>query len=156
MAHCIVEDRQGRVWFDFYDRLVRFDGSNWKIYPLPKGQRTNPYQARSLVLLADGRVVLHAAEGIAFLVFNPGSESFASFPSPDRGSIWAMSAAVEGGVWMETVDSARRHRLNLFDGAGFRFITDWEEKQWPLGAMKFIQESKRFGLLAGGTMGLGA
>jgi signal transduction histidine kinase/CheY-like chemotaxis protein/streptogramin lyase len=156
LVHCILEDREGRVWFDFNDRLVRFDGSAWKIYRLPKGQRTNPYQTRSLLLLPDGRIVLHVLEGTHFLIFDPARERFATHQAPTGGSIWTMSSAQAGGVWMESVDSGLRHRLARFDGEGFHLLNAWQETEWPVGAMKFIQESGRLGLLVGGTMGLGA
>ncbi len=156
LVHSIVEDRQGRVWFDFNDRLVRFDGSAWKIYPLPKGQRTNPYQARSLIPLADGRIVLHVLKGGQFLLFDPARERFAAHPAPAGGSIWTMSSAKGGGAWMETIDPAGRHRLDRFDGRDFHPLTYWQEAEWPVGAMKFILESDRLGVLVGGTMGLGA
>jgi signal transduction histidine kinase/CheY-like chemotaxis protein len=154
-VHCIVEDKHGSVWFDFNDRLIRFDGRAWKIYPLPKGEQTNPYQTRTLIVLQDGRIVLHTLQGHHFLVFDPAGERYEMFPSPAGPSIWAMSAARNGGVWMESVDAARHHRLDLFDGKTFRFHSAWEESEWPAGALKIIQESAQLGLLVGGTMGLG-
>jgi signal transduction histidine kinase/DNA-binding response OmpR family regulator len=154
-VHCIVEDGQGRVWFDFGDDLVRFDGRAWKVYPLPKGEQTNPYPTRSLILLADGRLVLNTMFGLHFLVFDPDRERFDTLASPAGPPIWTMSPARDGGVWMETVDAARDHRLDVFDGRGFRYVTSWKEVEWPIGALKIVLESSRLGLLAGGTMGLG-
>jgi len=155
IVHCIVEDHRGRVWFDFEDQLVRFDGSAWKVYPLPRHERTNPYQTRSLVVLGDGRIVLQTLDGRHCLIFNPELDRFEVIPSPARSSISAMSASRDGGVWMETVDEGRIHRLDRFDGKEFHFVTAWEESDWPIGATKFVYESRRLGLIAGGTMGLG-
>jgi ligand-binding sensor domain-containing protein len=41
-VHGAIEDSLHRIWFDFNDRIVRFDGRSWKTYLLPGGQRTNP------------------------------------------------------------------------------------------------------------------
>lgn len=155
MVHCIVEDRQGRVWFDFTDRLVRYDGITWKIYPLPDGEQTNPYQSNSIFTMPDGRIVLHALKGHHFFIFDPVREKFQAVDSPAGPSIWAMSPSRSGGVWMESVDGARHHRLHLFDGKSFQLITEWQESDWRLGALKQIYESKNMGLMLAGTMGLG-
>ncbi len=155
-VHTIVEDRKGRVWFDFSDRLVRFDGRAWKIYPLPKGEEINPYQPQNAIPLADGRIVLHTIHGDHFLVLDPATERFETVPTPAGPPIWAMAAAKDGGVWMESVDSARHHRLDRFDGRAFHFVTAWEEAQMPAGGLKTVYESRRLGLLLGGSMGLGS
>ena len=155
-VHSIAEDSKGRVWFDCNDRLASFDGRSWAIHPLPKGQETNPYQARTLFPLADGRILLHVRTGEVFLAFDPERGSFQRVPIGSGYTVWAMSAARNGGVWMEIRNQANHHRLELYDGKNSRLITEWEEGDWPVGAVKIILETSRFGVLLGGTMGLGA
>jgi signal transduction histidine kinase/CheY-like chemotaxis protein len=155
-VHGIAEDGLGRVWFDCNDRLARFDGSQWKIYPLPHGEVTNPYQSSTIIPLGDGRIVVHGLQGHHFLIFDPATERFEQRPSPDGPSVWAMSPAAGGAVWMESVDAGRRHSLSWFDGRSFRHISSWAEDARPIGAPKVIFESPRLGLVVGGTMGLAA
>ncbi len=155
LVHCIIEDQQKRVWFDFSDHLVSFDGTAWKIYRFPKDEQTNPYQARSLVLLPDGRIAVHTLRGDHFLIFDPARRTFTFHPAPAGPSIWAMSQANDGGVWMESVDAVRNHRLDHFDGAKFQFIGSWREDEFPVGSTKQFLEAPQFGLLVGGTRGLG-
>jgi len=155
-VHGISEDGVGRVWFDFNDRLVRFDGEHWKIYLLPPGEVTNPYQSSTVIPLRDGRMVVHVLQGHHFLIFDPSTERFEQRPSPDGPSVWAMSPAAGGAVWMESVDGERRHALSWFDGHSFRHISSWAEDARSVGAPKVIYESRRLGLLVGGTMGLAA
>ena len=153
LVHSIVEDR-GTVWFDFDDRLIGYDGHNWLTRMLPNGEQTNAYQSRAVIPMADGRLVLHVFRGEHFLIFDPASGRFEQRRSPAGPGIWAMSAARDGGVWMESVDSIRTHRLHHFDGKNFKLHSVWHESDWPAGAVKIIYESKELGLLVGGTMGL--
>ena len=155
-VHSIAQDAKGRIWFDCNDRLASFDGRSWTVHLLPSGQETNPYQARTLFPLANGRIILHVRTGERFLAFDPDGGSFQAVPLPAGFKVWAMSVARNGGVWMETRNSANHHRLELYDGRKFQLVTEWEEDDWPLGAIKIILETRQFGLLLGGTMGLGS
>jgi signal transduction histidine kinase/CheY-like chemotaxis protein len=155
-VHGIVEDRHGRVWFDCSDRLARFDGHNWKLYRLPAGEATNPYQSTTLALLRDGRLVIHVLNGEHFLIFDPSTERFTAHNSPAGQGIWAIARASADRVWVESIDAARHHRLHLYDGQTFQEHSSWSESEWPTGAPKAIRETAELGLLEGGTMGLGA
>ena len=170
-ARYITQDRRGQLWFDFVDRLVRFDGRNWKVFLLPAPDRTNPYMPQTLFPLPDGRVMIHTFMGHHFLIFDPQTGRFELHPSPEGregwapspvmdghgGSpgIWAMSAAKDQGVWTVTRDTGDRFALHLFDGKGFRFITTWTAADWAAGCPKIVFESKEFGLLLGSGAGLG-
>jgi signal transduction histidine kinase/CheY-like chemotaxis protein len=156
LVHSIVEDGAGRVWFDFNDKLVSYDGKSWHIFPLPKGEKTNPYQARTLFVLRDGRILLHVIEGRHFLIFSPKTGKFETRDFlPDLPiSIWDVSSASNGDVWMESVAADGRHTLLLFDGLKPKVVTSWKESDFSVGAMKQIYASKELGVLLGGTMGL--
>ena len=150
----VVEDKAGRVWFNFTDRLVSFDGHAWKTYPLPNGVVTSLYQPKTLFLLPDGRIVVHANVGDQVLMLDPRNGRFQTIPSPGKDGIWTMADAGKKGVWIDNADIPR-HRLDLFDGKNFRPYATWQESEWPLGAPKVVYDSSRLGLLIGGTMGLG-
>jgi signal transduction histidine kinase/CheY-like chemotaxis protein/ligand-binding sensor domain-containing protein len=168
----ITEDRRGRLWFDSVDRLVRFDGRRWRSFPLPAGERSNPYQPQTLFAMPDGRVVIHTYRGDHFLIFDPRTERFQFHASPAgretwtpsppkdsegvRPSIWAMSgAAGQNGAWTITREAGDRFALYWFDGRGFRFTAHWSAADWPASSPKAVYESREFGLLLGSGAGLG-
>ncbi len=155
-VRCIIGDKSGRVWFDFSDRLVSFDGNAWKTFLYPNNETTNAYQTETLNLLPTGAIVVHSAVGNHIVVFDPEAGAFSIHPTPALADVWAMAAAGDGEIWMDLVDSLRHHRLYSFDGKAFHFKTDWDDSAWPVGAIKTMRLFPGLGLLAGGTMGLGA
>jgi signal transduction histidine kinase/CheY-like chemotaxis protein len=173
-ARSIMEDRRGQLWFDFVDRLVRFDGRNWKTVPLPPEERSNPYQPQTLFPLPDGLVVIQTYRGDHFLIFDPRKGSFDLHPSPagradwapsptkdpsggaNASGIWAMSGRKDRkGVWTVTREAGDQFALYSFDGKGFRFTTSWSGADWLAGSPKVVFESKESGLLLGSGAGLG-
>lgn len=105
---CIVQDRNGVMYFANYEGLLTFDGSFWKIYPLP-----NKTVVRSLALGNDNKIYVGSQADFGYFAPNPnGSLTYHSLKSllPDKSKTFTE-------VW-ETIsfgnDLFFRTRENIF------------------------------------------
>lgn len=154
-VHAIMEDSRHVVWFDAGDKLIAFDGQNWRRFPLPHGEVTNPYQTYSVMELQDGRLALHTLIGTHVLILDPKTGEFKPQELPPGQTAWGMSGDAAGGVWIATASNTGERRLYRFDGHNMDHLASWSEARVTLGAPKMIYRSSRLGLLIGGTELLG-
>jgi signal transduction histidine kinase/ActR/RegA family two-component response regulator len=120
-VHSIVEDRQGRLWFSATEYVLALNGVTWRSYRLPAGMRTHTVQTRSILAMADGRIlvkVLKADVVEMVLILDPATGQFRQLAAPDDSEIAVIAPRRDGTYWVWT---KFRRRLYIFDGHTFLF-----------------------------------
>ena len=122
--HAVAEDSGGRLWFAATRWLLELDGSLWKRYRLPLGFETHTVQTNSVILMANGRILVkavHPDRSDAALIFDPQTGRFAELVHPGDRHITLVYPRPAGGVWVATeVPGSPGFRLEIYDGANFQ------------------------------------
>ncbi len=104
--------------------LIRYDNSNWKSWPLPKGETSWAIFAEGLQALPDGRLVVRVTAS-HLLVFDPATGRYKTTPYPESKVIRLIAPGPEGQVLAEAIDpETKKTSLELFDGDRFRPFAD--------------------------------
>src|SRR5262249_43625062 len=105
--HALAQDRDGYLWLGTDDGLVRFDGTDFVLWPLNDGA---PAQRRVRALLAgaDGSLWI-AGSGVKRML----SGQIVTYGAPDgftADPIIALAEEPDGTVWAGSPDGALRFR----------------------------------------------
>ncbi len=147
-----IEDRQGRLWLCYADRLVSFDNGSIRQHPLPP--ETALYNSGGPVLLASGSMVFLPSDRRRLLVFDPDRGTFRQFPHPHGNQFVAIGPGRGGTAWVQMGGpETERVRLNVFDGRSLRPAVDIQAK-FPAEFVKFIQQDRTGTLWFGSPGGL--
>ena len=155
-VHAVAEDAGGRLWFAATEWLLEFDGSAWKRYPLPPGLATDSPQTSSIILLADGRLLIkavHTNRSDLVLIFDPRTRRFAELVHPAGRRITLIYPRPAGGAWLATeVPDKPGFRLETYDGAGFQTRAEIGA-DWQGGGLRCVMERENGDLWLGGSAG---
>ena len=156
LAHAIAEDSKGRLWFACEKYLLRLHKEQWKIYPLPKGEISDPAYTKGLVQLPDGRLVIPTARTDYSLVFDPEREAFQRIQFPLGRQTRLLAPRRDGTLWaFTTLDDPASRRLEVYDGKQFREHVDFGASEWGLVDVRAIWEERSGAIWLGGSGGLG-
>ena len=148
-VHSIIEDAQGRIWFDCLKQLALFDNNEWKLYLFPEGYETVFYTTQELCTLPDGRIVMRTENNHSLLIFDPVKETFEEVYHPEGLNVLFISQRKEGGVWAQVGANSRNYRLEIYDGKEFKLFLDMGSL-WKIGQLRFIHEEENGNLWLGG------
>ena len=155
VAHASVEDRQGRLWFASTTDLALFDGRQWKVYPLPKGESSRISRAKALCPLPDGRILLSMQSPPLLRVFHPERGAFGEVIHPGGRRVRTAYPRREGEVWAQTyAPGTPGFWLEVYDGTSFREHV-YVPPAWEMADLRAIHERRNGELWLGGTSGLG-
>lgn len=101
---CIMQDRQGFMWFGTKDGVNRYDGVNFKIFSTDNtGGEIQDCVIEVLFEASDGRIWAGTNKGVS--IYDPEKESFTQFKmhSQDgeiRRAIKSIKEDVKGNIWI--------------------------------------------------------
>jgi signal transduction histidine kinase/CheY-like chemotaxis protein len=147
-----IEDRKGRLWLCYADRLVGIEQGKMIQYRLPK--ECTLYERRP-ILLGNGSLALAPFEGDRVWCFDPDRGTFRHFPLPKGHTLVAIAVRPDGAAWVQVRGSdMERFRLDVFDGNGFRPAVDIQSK-FHVEFVKFLYEDRTGAVWFGAPGGLG-
>jgi len=147
-----LEDRQGRLWLIYVDRLVGIEDGKVRQYPIPTGAAL--YERRP-VLLGDGSIAALPADRQYMFLFDPEKGTFRTFRHPSGEGFGAIGPRPDGTIWVQVGGTrTERFRLDVFDGKSFRPVVDTQPK-FHIEFLKFIAEDRTGTVWFGGPNGLG-
>jgi signal transduction histidine kinase len=142
-VHSIIEDTKGRLWFASFSALVLKDDETWRRFHYPEGIHTARFDAQSLSLLADGRIVIRWMQyPQPIVVFNPDNEEFEKIPHPEARIFIRTAPRKDGTAWLQTGDSSSGWRIEIFDGMKFTPFLDQSRAEWNIGELRYIAETQ--------------
>ncbi len=155
LAHSIAEDRRGRLWFACTTELVLFDGREWKVYPVPKGESLRSTHNEAFVPLPDGRILLTMETPFPLRVFHPERGAFGEVRHPAGRRVSIVWPRREGEIWAQTyAEGTPGFWLEVYDGTSFREHV-YVPPAWELTDVRTIHERPNGELWLGATNGLG-
>ena len=117
-AAAAIEDRGGRLWLCYRDRLVVAGNGEMRQYPLPNGATL--FGTSKPVLLADGSLVFVVANRKLLLQFDPERGTFRRTSHPDGDLFLNIEPSADGKAWVRVSGSkAEPLRVESFDGRNF-------------------------------------
>ncbi|MGA3016315.1 MAG: response regulator [Bryobacteraceae bacterium] len=147
-----IEDRKGRLWLCYADRLVGIENGKMRQYPVP---RESTLTERRPVLLADGSLAFLPADRKRLWWFDPEHGTFRQFRHPSGDGFGAIAPRADGTAWVQVGGSrTERLRLDVFDGKSFRPVVDIQPK-FHVEFLKFVYEDRAGAVWFGGPGGLG-
>jgi signal transduction histidine kinase/DNA-binding response OmpR family regulator/HPt (histidine-containing phosphotransfer) domain-containing protein len=119
IAHAIVEDRGGRIWFAGDEALFCLDGARWRRYPTPGGLKYHTLYTGGLMAAPDGRIVyLLDRRGLAAL--DPRTGRIERVAHPAGRAVATADRKADGTFDVLTVNpSSGEHFFETFDGRRF-------------------------------------
>ncbi|MHB9055978.1 MAG: hybrid sensor histidine kinase/response regulator [Paludibacteraceae bacterium] len=102
-VHCILQDRQGFMWFGTKDGLNRFDGKSFKVFKFSQNKVLKDNVFRNIIQDKDDNIWVGTDDGL--FIYNPHNEVFKQFDirkngtSPISGVISDLTVDGEGDVW---------------------------------------------------------
>jgi signal transduction histidine kinase/CheY-like chemotaxis protein/sugar lactone lactonase YvrE len=118
-VYSIAEDRKGRLWFAGTENLIEFDGSAWRLHPLPAGYSLHAGPTEYLSALPDGRITVKAIQrsfGHRLLLYDPKTGLFTHVTHPQGRTINLAWRRADGSLWVATSSPCR---LEIYDGRSF-------------------------------------
>jgi len=131
VVHCIGGDSEDRIWFATGSSLHMLQSETYREYPFPGGLLRPGAPVRSVLALADGRLLLDSAGGA--VIFDPANGNFATLAAEAarihaqedalRNLAWnVLGRAKPGVVFLQGQGAAEAEQgrlVFLFDGRGF-------------------------------------
>jgi signal transduction histidine kinase/CheY-like chemotaxis protein len=139
-VYSIAEDQKGRLWFAGTENLIEFDGSAWRLHPLPPHYRLHTGQTEYLSALPDGRITVKALYGSGvdtLLLFDPGAGTFQPVAHPEGRRINLAWRRPDGSLWVATSSPCR---LEIYDGKKFTPRINLEPES-SCGGLRDVMES---------------
>jgi len=117
-VYTIAEDLKGRLWFGGTQNLIEFDGSAWRLHPLPAGYRLHTGPTEYLTALPDGRITVKGfgPKGHVLLLYDPAKGSFEPVVTPAGRRIELAWRRADGSLWVATNAPCQ---LEVYDGKTF-------------------------------------
>lgn len=148
-----IEDRKGRLWLCYTDRLVNLDNGQTREIPIPKEAMLN--DTSRPILLGDGSLAFLPYDRQRLLVFNPDTGAFRQVVHPSGEGFGALAARPDGSAWVRVgLSDLDRFRLDVFDGRSFRPGIDLHPG-FHVDYLKFIFEDRDGTVWSGGPAWLG-
>ena len=135
-----IEDRRGRLWLCYTDRLVALTGSGTRQYPVPQEGTLN--DTSGPVLLGDGNLAFLPYDRKRLLVFDPERGTFRQVPHPTGETFGAIAPRPDGKAWVRVGNTkTERFRLDVFDGTTFQPGID-TVPPFAIEILKFIRQDR--------------
>lgn len=103
-VHCILQDRQGFMWFGTKDGLNRFDGKSFKIFKFSENKDLKDNVFRNIIQDFDDNIWVGTDDGL--YIYNPYTESLSRFNvksdknNPISGVISDLIIDNDGDIWI--------------------------------------------------------
>ncbi len=155
VVHSAIEDVSGRLWFAAATGLLEADHGVWRHHAWPEG--FDPvFSARDgLFALADGRLLISAAE--QFWTYSPEKDGYTQTTHPlGRRLRKVLRQLLDGSLCVQTADPGADggdYSIELFDGN--RFV-EWEDSPPPIdmgGELFFLCQAQNGDVWLGGRTG---
>jgi len=147
-----VEDKKGRLWLCYTDRLVVVENGNLRQYPVPKEAEISD---RLPVLLGDGNLAILPTNRKILWLFDTAHGTFRQVPSSGEDSFGAIAARSDGTALVALIGmKPERLRLTVFDGKSLRPLAD-VEPPFHVEFPKFLHEGRDGTVWFGSPSGLG-
>jgi signal transduction histidine kinase/DNA-binding response OmpR family regulator len=151
-ATSVIEDRRGRLWLCYADRLVSIEHGKVRQYPVP---RESTLSERRPVLLGDGSLAILPVDRKRLWRFDPEDGTFRQFLHPSGDGFGAIAPRADGTAWVQVGGTRNeRLRLDVFDGRSFRSMVDIQPN-FHVEFLKFVYEDRSGTMWFGGPGGLG-
>ena len=148
-----IEDRKGRLWLCYLDRLVSLENGKLRQYPIPKEATLN--DTSRPVLLGGGNLAFLPYDRQRLLVFDPETGAFRQVPHPSGEGFGAIGSRPDGSAWVRVgLADPDRFRLDVFDGRSFRSAIDIHPA-FHIDYLKFVHEDRSGTVWSGGPGWLG-
>ncbi|MEW6234399.1 MAG: ATP-binding protein [Candidatus Omnitrophota bacterium] len=150
-AMCV--DAQGRLWFTTFNKLLRLQNQEWKIYPLPDGFSAYQWEPNGVAYLKNGQLAIRNTNSV-LLLFDPETEQFRVVNHPQGKKISLIFPRKDGSIWIQAEDkTSTRQRfvysLEIYDGDSFRPFADLGDR-WNLEQLRYIYEDQDGAIWLGG------
>ena len=102
-VHCILQDRQGFMWFGTKNGLNRFDGKSFKVFNFSQNKNLKDNVFRNIIQDKDDNIWAGTDDGL--YIYNPHNEIFTQFnlrkdgTSPISGVISDLTIDKDGDIW---------------------------------------------------------
>jgi len=114
----IFEARNGDLYIQHDDELLRRHDGRWRAFPFPSGRDGGLVRTEAIVELADGGILVGGRPSEA-AIFDPARGAFTPIHHPRGWFVEVLSASHAGGAWVLTTDHDQRRHLERFDGRTF-------------------------------------
>ena len=103
LCSAIAQDRQGMLWFGTQGGLVRYDGSEFRVFRSSPNDPKTPggNYVRALLAASDGRLWVGTFSG-GLSVFDPRTETFVRASSLAYDRVEGLAEDRAGGIWIAT------------------------------------------------------
>ena len=146
-----IEDRRGRLWLAYTDRLVTIAGGVVRQYPVPADATLS--ETHLPVLLSGGNL-LFVADRRHLLAFDPESGAFRQIPHPQGRQFVAIGPRPGGTAWVQ-VSGTDTESFHLEDFDGWTFRPEVAVRaEFHVEFVKFIHEDRRGAVWFGAPGGL--
>jgi len=153
-VHVVAEDSRGRLWFTVVDRLLGFDGRQWRTDSLPKGITFRSNQVHTICPLPDGRLILTVTEQPGMLSFDPDRRTHRALAHPAGRRLLCGWPRREGTLWVQTTTPGEPgYRLEVYDGHRFEERLRVPEESF-LGELRSVCETRIGEVWLGSIRGL--
>ena len=153
IASGAIEDRKGRLWLCYTDRLVTLDNGKVRQYAIPKEDTLN--DTSRPVLLGNGSLAFLPYDRQRLVLFDPETGAFRQVAHPSGEGFGALAPRPDGTAWVRVgLSDLERFRLDVFDGKGFRPGIDVRPR-FHVDYLKFIFEARDGTVWSGGPGWLG-
>jgi signal transduction histidine kinase/DNA-binding response OmpR family regulator/ligand-binding sensor domain-containing protein len=147
-----IEDKKGRLWLCYADRLVSVENGHLRQYPVPRESNIGD---RLPVLLGDGNLAILPTNRKILWLFDTGHGTFRRVPSSGGDSFGAIAARPDGTALAALIKmKPERLRLDVFDGRSFRPVVD-VKPPFHVEFPKFVHQDRDGALWFGSPAGLG-
>jgi signal transduction histidine kinase/CheY-like chemotaxis protein len=154
-VHAAVEDPSGHLWFAANEYLVKFDGTTWERFRLPRVLHTHILYEHALWLADGGALFLKTRdrnETDIMLRFDRLSKTFHEFTHPEGRGIMAFEPRRAGGFWVATSKPGEpAPRLEIYSGGRFLPYLD-VSPACKVSDLRVIVERRNGELWLGGTI----
>ena len=132
----LMQSRAGDLYAVRDDALLRRAGDEWQAHPMPPGTMSNVQYTDVLGELADGRIVIGAADQGSLVSFDPSTSRLERLVHPERRQVEMLGRTRAGeGIWTITRNPGDRARLERYDGGRFtprvELDGDWDGARRP-------------------------
>ena len=121
-ASTIFEARNGDLFIQHDNELLRRHEGHWRAFPLPLGHEGGLLRTDAIAEMPDGRLVLGGRPTPA-MFFDRASGVFSPIVHPRGWFVEILNPARAGGAWVLTTESgSQRRHLERFDGTQFEDV----------------------------------
>lgn len=159
-VNSIVQDREGRLWFDCTRFLLKLENGEWKRYPYPENKLSSFYETGTLCIMPNQSIAIRMLNAESVLtMFNPTTEQYETLENPYGLLFGAVTALNDGSIWFQMGQNfgnvnEMSYRIASYDGENFTTVFD-NSSNWGISYPRSFLKEKDNGFWIGGTSGLG-